>query len=114
MFSERQIADAFAGGRKDSVADRRRNSRRLRFAYSGGRRIAFYQIDARFNRSLVDSRHGIIMEIAWSIFTRAQSASSSSASADSSALRMPAPISKRRVTIMMEVYQLISGGKADD
>ena len=35
----------------------------ISLADPGGRRVAFYQMHARFNRSFVDSRHRIIVEV---------------------------------------------------
>src|SRR5262245_1444643 len=63
MFSKRQIADALARGRKNSVADRRRHRRDPRLADSGERRVAFYQVYSRFNQGLVDPRDRIIVEV---------------------------------------------------
>src|SRR6202521_4722204 len=63
VVREGKIAAPFAGGGENCIAKRGHKRRYARFSHAGGRCSAFRNVDVGLNRDLVDSGHGIVIEI---------------------------------------------------
>src|SRR5580658_11100941 len=63
LFLDWQLANSFARGREDGIADGGRHGRNTRFADAGGWSGAGNDVNVRFHRRFVETRHRIGVEI---------------------------------------------------